>query len=724
MKFFIKKILGYYSSYKFYSALFFFGVVFGLAVESLIALSFKFLLDNAIVVKNESILMAVIILLVISTIVAKVAYVIRFYLYSKVASNITRDVRNTLFKKLQKLSLSYYSRIKSGDILSYFSMDIDSLETLALIAIPASIAAVLGILINIVIIFILEWQLAIIALFGLLLCVIGPYLFSAKVSAINDEVKSKKTDLLSVVEENIGTQKVIRSFNLDQTFLKNFIADSETLTILSSKSNFLNKLMEIVPNIIIQSINVAIICVGAYMAFKDYITPGTLVAFNSLFIGLSSSVMSLTRVMPLVMKSSASLKRIWNFLDEEDEVLLADKNQKETLVFSQQIEFSHVSFAYEANQVALSDISLKIPKGASIALVGSSGSGKSSILNLLMGFYEPREGTITIDGVDVKNIHLGAIRQLISIVLQDNVLFNTSIKENFKLISPDIDDEAIIKACTAAKIHEYVMTLAKGYDTIVGERGRNLSNGQRQKLAIARALIYNPSLLIFDEATSALDHKTEQAINATFKELTPDITIINITHRLENIQQYDYIYVLDEGAIVEKGTHETLLQLDGIYSQLYGKQKGFLISDDFMEAEIEVERLAQISIFESLDENMLSELKDLFVSEYYPAGKSIIRLGEYGDRFYVIVRGKVDVSILAHDGTETVVKVLEDGDYFGEIALLRKVPRTANITAKNPCLVLSLKRSQFEKIISTTPDLKASLEKMIDGHLKELEERR
>ncbi len=309
MKLFIKNILDYYKYYKIYSVVFFFGVVFGLMVESLTALSFKFLLDNAIMVKDEKMLYLVIILLIIGTIIAKIAYVLRFYLYSKVATGITRDVRNALFKKLQNLSLSYYARIKSADILSYFSMDLDSLEILALIAIPASVAAILGIIINMVIIFVLEWQLAIVALIGLILCIIGPTLFSAKVASINDKVKSDKTDLLSIVEENIGMQEAIRSFNLEETFLESYIKDSEEVTKLSSRSNFLNKMMEIVPNIIIQSINVAIICIGAYMAYKNYITAGTLVAFNSLFIGLSSSVMSLTRVIPLVMKSSDIFKK-------------------------------------------------------------------------------------------------------------------------------------------------------------------------------------------------------------------------------------------------------------------------------------------------------------------------------------------------------------------------------------------------------------------------------
>jgi len=721
MKKFLKNLLNYYQFYKLYTGIFFFGVVFGLGVESLIALSFKYLLDNAIMVKNETILIRVIILLIVSTIVAKMAYVLRFYLYSKVASGITRDVRNALFKKLQRLSLGYYTRVKSGDILSYFSMDIDSLETLVLIAIPASIAAFLGILINVVIIFVLEWKLAIIALIGLILCVLGPYLFSGKTAAINDDLKSKKASLLSVVEENIGTQKVIRSFNLDNIFLENYLTASEDVYVYSAKSNFLNKLMEIVANIIIQSLNVVIICIGAYMAFKEYITPGTLVAFNSLFIGLIASVMSLTRVVPFVMKSSASLKRLWHFLEEEE---ISDEEMSEAeapVSFQEKITFENVTFAYEEGDRVLENINLTIPRGASVAFVGPSGSGKSSIVNLLMAFYEGDSGSIKIDGRDISGLSTDSYRQLIGIVHQENILFNTTIKENFKLIDPSISDEAIYHATKLATIHEHIEHLPKGYDTLVGERGRNLSNVQRQKLAVARALIYKPSIFILDEATSALDHKTEQTINSSLKNLTPHTTVVNITHRLENIQGYDLIYVLDQGRIVEEGNHDSLLALDGVYSQLYGKQKGFHISDDSMHAEIQVERLAKIHIFKGLKPTVLTELKDLFVSEYYPTDRKIIRLGEYGDRFYVIVRGKVEISIIANDGSEAVVKVLEDGDYFGEIALLRKVPRTANIAAKEPCLVLSLRRSAFESIISKTPELRVSLEDKIDKHLAELE---
>ena len=233
-------------------------------------------------------------------------------------------------------------------------------------------------------------------------------------------------------------------------------------------------------------------------------------------------------------------------------------------------------------------------------------------------------------------------------------------------------------------------------------------------------MVCKPAILILDEATSALDPRTEKCVNATLKCIAGKMTVINVTHRLENIKDYDIIYVLENGRIVETGSHEVLIQKAGMYAELYGKQGGFIFAEDLRHAEIEVNRLSRIPLFKQLAGDMLDELAAMFVSEYYSPGQIIIQAGDRGDRFYVIARGRVQVSVALDDGTEKTMSILEDGDYFGEIALLKEVSRTATVRACTPCLVLSLTRRQFERIISKTPGLKLELEKEMDARLSRL----
>lgn len=709
-----------YKPYKLYALIFFIGVIVDLAVEGFVALSFKVLIDSALGAKDEQLLMIVILLLCVSTLVANIGYVYRSFLYAKLSTGVVKDMRNRLFGKLQRLSVQYFSSHRTGDLMNHFSSDIASVEALVSDGIPYGVYAVIGVIINLAIIVYLEWKLALLAVFGLVLCALGPWFFSERTAKANDRVKAMEANLLSTVEENIGAQKVVKSFNLEPKTAQLFDEKASQLQQEGAKAVFLNELMEMTPNIIIEAINIAIICVGAWMAFKGYITAGTLVSFNTLFLGLSSAVGDLTQVFPTFMDSASSFRRIHEYLTDDGE-MTSNSNAVDVDAFNDALVFSQVEFGYVPEQRSLNQVNLTIPKGKRVAFVGHSGSGKSSILNLMMRFYDPVSGKITLDGIDLKDMQLTALHRLMGIVLQDNYLFDMSIKANLKLVNPHASDEAIFEAAKAAEIHDTIMAMPEGYETQVGERGSLLTGGQRQRIAIARALLQKPQILVLDEATSALDPKTEQLINGTFNHLAGHMTLISITHRLEHIKDYDYIYVLDSGQIVEHGDHKALVQQNGIYAELIGKQGGFIIDTEQMEAEIEVERLGQIQLFHSLDKAMLEELSELFVSEYVAAGQNIIRAGDTGDRFYVIARGQMEVVIVLENGQEKVVNVLEDGDYFGEIALLKPITRTATIRARIPSLVLSLKRRSFERIISKEPKLRQTLEAEMDSRLAQLD---
>jgi ATP-binding cassette subfamily B protein len=286
-------------------------------------------------------------------------------------------------------------------------------------------------------------------------------------------------------------------------------------------------------------------------------------------------------------------------------------------------------------------------------------------------------------------------------VFQDNFLFNMSIRENIRLGRPDATDKEIEAAADAAEIHDFIVTLPEGYETLAGERGSRFSGGQRQRLAIARAVLRNPALLILDEATSALDPTTEAAINATFHRIASGRTVIAVTHRLSSVTRADWIYVMHQGRIAEQGTHDQLVDTGGRYSSMWRRQSGVYVSQEGASAGVDARWLSEMPLFEGVDASTLAELATLFATEQIPEDRDIIREGDPGDRFYILVRGKAEVV----KGSKRAA-VLQDGDYFGEIALLSDQPRNATVRSMTPCVCLILQRDHFRAMLTRSAPLR------------------
>ena len=316
-----------------------------------------------------------------------------------------------------------------------------------------------------------------------------------------------------------------------------------------------------------------------------------------------------------------------------------------------------------------------------------------------------------IDGEDEKKINAESLRFQMAVVFQESFLFNSTIRENILLGKPEASEEEIRSAAEDAGIHDSIVRMPLGYDTPVGERGSFLSGGQRQRIAIARALLRNPEILILDEATSALDPETEHAVNQTLANVSQGRTVISVTHRLSSATNADSIFLLKEGSIIEQGRHEELLGAKGVYTKLWEKQTGFSFSDG--SAQVQAARLKRYPIFENLDSQLLEEIASLFVTESYPAERVVVREGTPGNRFYLLAHGQVSVQKNNPDGTQKTIGVLEDGDYFGEIALIRDVPRSATILTLTPCLMLSLHREIFQNLLERSADLKEKFEEAI-----------
>ena len=375
------------------------------------------------------------------------------------------------------------------------------------------------------------------------------------------------------------------------------------------------------------------------------------------------------------------MKRVQELLAIQPEVRDADRARSLPRL-TRAIELSGVSFGYTPHSLNLVDVSLTIAKGSEVAFVGSSGSGKSTILNLIMRFYDPLQGAITFDDHGLKLVTSESLRSQLGVVFQNNLLFNTSIRENIRMGNLGCTDGAIEEAARMAEIHDFILQLPGGYDTLVGEGGERCP--EAKSIAIARAIVRQPEILILDEATSALDPATEAAINATLERLGRNRTVIWVNHRLASTAHVDQIFVLEAGRISQRGTHKELLGADGAYRTLWQKQSGFILDEAGDRVEVESSRLARIPLLGELDLDLLEQLTHLFVTEKYPAGRVVIHEGDEGDRFYLVVRGTVGVFRLTADGAESFVSRLQDGDHFGDIALLKKIARTASVRTRLP----------------------------------------
>jgi ATP-binding cassette subfamily B protein len=340
------------------------------------------------------------------------------------------------------------------------------------------------------------------------------------------------------------------------------------------------------------------------------------------------------------------------------------------------------------------------------------------VLNLLTRFHDPRRGAVRIDGYDLRTVTQESWRSQVAVVFQESFLFNTTIRENIRMGRPAASDAEVVEAAKAAEIHDIVERMPDKYDTLAGERGGRLSGGQKQRVAIARALLRDPPVLMLDEATSALDAGAEAAINATLDRAGKGRTVITVTHRLASVVNTDRVFVLDHGRLVEEGSHRELVQQGGIYQRLWEKQSGFTLSPDAMHAQVQAERLKAIPLLGSLDDAALAKLSNLFFTERFAAGRAVFVEGDPGDKFYVIVRGSVVMTIKTASGEERQVGVIQDGNYFGEIALLEDRPRNATIRTRSECLFLTLQREHFLRLLDETPRVRVAFEEVARERLK------
>src|SRR5262245_6642458 len=707
----VRVLFTYIRRYRGLSTLLVLALLLDVGFDTALRLSFKFLLDDVIAPHDRRLLALTLGALGVGAIVASCAMVGRDYIYARLSANVLNDIRLDMFSHLQRLGIGFYTEALAGDVIARFSTDLAAIEGAISYGLGGGAMAIMGIVFSLVPLFLLEWRLALVALVGLPLALIAARLLTGRATAASYEVKEGQARLVSIVEENVGAQPVVKAFGLEGGAIARFREEQARLFGSMVRFGLLSGLVERAPNVVVLLLNLVILAIGAFLVFEGRMTVGTLVSFSVLFQSLSNWVQELTFTVPYLLQAAGGMQRLQELLDEAPAVQdVAGAGTFPRL--ERDLVFDRVAFSYDGGRRILDDVSFTIPKGTWAAFVGPSGSGKSTVLSLVLRFYDPTEGSVRIDGKDLRSGTQSSLREQIGVVLQDSLLFNTTIRENVRVGRRSATDAAVDAAAKAARIGDLAAALGKGYDTPVGEHGSRLSGGQRQRVAIARALVRDPALLVLDEATSALDAGTESAINATLAEVGKGRTVLSVTHRLASAATADTILVFDNGRLVEQGRHAELIEKRGAYAKLWEKQSGFVLSDAGDRASVEVSRLRSLPFLKDLDETLLTDLASLFVTERQPADRVLFEAGDPADRFYLIVRGAVEALRPGSVNAERIA-MFSDGDHFGEIALLRDMPRLATVRTLTPCIFLTLLREHFHVLVSRAPELRASLERAI-----------
>jgi ATP-binding cassette subfamily B protein len=491
------------------------------------------------------------------------------YLTGWVGERILADLRNRLFDHLQRLSLGFYERNRAGVIISRLTNDVEAIDQLVTDGVASLVQNTLTLIGTAILLFILDWRLALATLLVIPFMSIGTIIFRIRSSRAYAAVRERLGLVTATLAEDIAGMRIVQGFTRERTNIENFRKVAERYRDSNMETVVLNALYFPFVDLLSSVALAVVLGYGGHLYFQGDMTLGTLFAFLLYVQNFFDPVQQLSQLYNTFLSATAALDKITDVLDEEPEVL--DKPGADALPYVEgRVRFDKVRFGYGDGPEVLHGLDLDVPAGTTVALVGHTGAGKSTIAKLLARFYDPREGAITIDGHDLRDVSQASLRRQLGIVPQEGFLFAGTVSENIAFGRPDAPAGDIVSAAETIGAHEFVSHLEDGYDTQLQERGTRLSLGQRQLVALGRALLADPRILILDEATSSVDIGTERKIERALRQLLAGRTAFVIAHRLSTIRDADLIVVLEHGQVIEQGTHEELLQKRGLYTSLYG----------------------------------------------------------------------------------------------------------------------------------------------------------
>jgi subfamily B ATP-binding cassette protein MsbA len=493
------------------------------------------------------------------------------YFITFLRNGVLKDIRNAMYQKITDLPISYYSEKRKGDVLARITSDVLEIQHSFLSVLELIVREPLTILFTIVVMFLISSKLTVfvfifIPISGAIISWIGKSLKKQ-----SDNVQREQGHFLSIVEETLGGLRVIKAFNAEGRFYRTFQASTQRFFLYSNKllnrQNLASPMGEFLG---ILTIGVLLWFGGKMVLIDKTLDAASFIAYMGLAYGVLTPAKSISKASYGVKKGNSAAERVLEVLETTNPII----EKKDAIIktdFSSKIELKGISFKYE-DEFILKNFDLVVPKGETVALVGQSGSGKSTIANLVTRFYDVNEGAISIDGLDIKDLTKKSLRNLMGLVTQDSILFNDTVRNNIGLGKEKATEDEIVEAAKIANAHDFIMELPKRYDTNIGDSGNKLSGGQKQRVSIARAVLKNPPIMILDEATSALDTESERLVQDALEKMMRNRTSIVIAHRLSTIQKADSIVVLQKGEIVEQGSHAELMAKDGVYRKLVEMQ--------------------------------------------------------------------------------------------------------------------------------------------------------
>ncbi|TXK90532.1 ABC transporter ATP-binding protein, partial [Parageobacillus sp. SY1] len=542
------------------------------AIPLLIPLLLKYVVDEIIAntklpmsVKTERLWWAIAVMLVIFVLIRPIVEYYRQYFAQWTASKVLYDIRNRLFTHMQKLSFTYYSNHRTGEIISRVINDVEQTKDFIITGLMNLWLDMTTIIIALIIMMKMDIKLTLVSISTLPLYAFSVKYFFGRLRQRTRMRSQALAELQAYLHERVQGMPVIKSLAIEEEEQKRFSEQNNNFLTKALMHTSWNAKSFSVVNTVTDIAPIIVIGYAGYQVLLGHITVGTLVAFVGYIDRLYSPLRRLVNSSTTLTQSFASMDRMFEFLDETYDIVDAP-NAMDCKEVKGDIVFENVTFAYSKNEPpVLRDISFSVKAGETIALVGMSGGGKSTLVSLIPRFYDVTKGRILLDGIDIRDIRVRSLRDQIGMVFQDSFLFSDSVKENILLGKPSATDEEVIAAAKAANAHDFIMNLPDGYDTKVGERGIKLSGGQKQRIAIARVFLKNPPLLIFDEATSALDLESQHYIQEAMERLAKNRTTFIVAHRLSTITHADRIFLIEDGKIVESGTHDELMARKGQY---------------------------------------------------------------------------------------------------------------------------------------------------------------